>query len=76
MMAIQAKLNNQDGQPKPKPSFWVAQETVSKGATSFSCIGSVHEVHSDATQKNIHRGVGIFSVSMEVEGTPNFKPNP
>ena len=74
MMAIQAKLNNQDGQPKP--SFWVAQETASKGATSFSRIGAVQEVHSDATQKHIHRGVGIFSVSMEVEGTPNFKPNP
>eukprot|EP00574_Skeletonema_japonicum_P011778 CAMPEP_0201728766 /NCGR_PEP_ID=MMETSP0593-20130828/17089_1 /ASSEMBLY_ACC=CAM_ASM_000672 /TAXON_ID=267983 /ORGANISM="Skeletonema japonicum, Strain CCMP2506" /LENGTH=288 /DNA_ID=CAMNT_0048220983 /DNA_START=52 /DNA_END=915 /DNA_ORIENTATION=+ len=75
LVAIKAKLNNQDGQPKP--SFWVVSETDSaQDDVSFSRIGAVQEVHNDATQKHIHRGVGIFSVTMEVEGTPNFKPNP
>lgn len=75
LVAIKAKLNNEAGQPKP--SFWVVSEKDSaRDDVSFSRIGAVQEVHSDATQKHIHRGVGIFSVSMEVEGTPNFKPNP
>jgi hypothetical protein len=73
MTAIKAKLNNQAGQPKT--SFWVAKENAPGGNTSFSRIGSVQEVQSDTSQKRIHRGVGIFSVSMEVEGTPNFKPS-
>eukprot|EP00984_Skeletonema_dohrnii_P017306 scaffold7862_cov94-Skeletonema_dohrnii-CCMP3373.AAC.3 len=72
MTAIKAKLNNQAGQPKT--SFWVEKENA-PGNTSFSRIGSVQEVQSDASQKRIHRGVGIFSVRMEVEGTPNFKPS-
>mmetsp|Transcript_30806 Transcript_30806/g.52662 ORF Transcript_30806/g.52662 Transcript_30806/m.52662 type:complete len:297 (-) Transcript_30806:93-983(-) len=74
LVAIKAKLNNQAEQPKP--SFWVVTEKDSaQDDVSFSRIGSVQDVHSDTSQKRIHRGVGIFSVSMEVDGTPNFKPS-
>mmetsp|Transcript_5854 Transcript_5854/g.9773 ORF Transcript_5854/g.9773 Transcript_5854/m.9773 type:complete len:80 (+) Transcript_5854:1-240(+) len=43
---------------------------------SFSRIGTVQEVNEHPHQQRVHRGVGIFSVSMEVEGSPNFKPTP
>jgi hypothetical protein len=78
VVAIEAKLHHLAD--KPNPSFWVATEYESEGGegggVSFSRIGSVQEVNSDVSQKTIHRGVGIFSVSIEVEGTPNFKPTP
>ena len=67
LVAIEAKMHDQ-----PKPSFWVVPEEKA----SFSHIGSVQDVNSDTSQRRIHRGVGIFSVSMEVEGTPNIKPSP
>jgi hypothetical protein len=75
VVAIEAKLNHQSGQPKP--SFWVVKDNASAGEDiSFSRIGSVQEVNRDVSQKHTHRGVGIFSVSMEVEGTPDFRPTP
>ncbi len=68
LVAIEAKLHHQSGDPKP--SFWALKE---KDA-SFGRIGSVQEVFAQSHQQHVHRGVGIFSVSMEVEGTPNFRP--
>jgi len=77
-VAIEAEMYNQSGQPKP--SFWVVKgnEAVSGGGRdlSFSRIGSVQEVSAQPNQQCIHRGVGIFSVSMEVQGTQNFRPSP
>lgn len=75
LVAIEAKLYNQSGQPKP--SFWVAtgNEAV-YGGGEFSRIGSVQQVSGQPSQQYIHRGVGIFSVSMEVQGARNLKPSP
>eukprot|EP00985_Skeletonema_marinoi_P015713 scaffold8184_cov164-Skeletonema_marinoi.AAC.6 len=42
----------------------------------FSRIGTVQDVSSHSSQQRIHKGVGIFSASMEIEGTANFKPSP
>eukprot|EP00984_Skeletonema_dohrnii_P006400 scaffold2293_cov81-Skeletonema_dohrnii-CCMP3373.AAC.11 len=69
-------MRNESGQPKP--SFWAAKEKeASAGDMSFSRIGTVQDVvSSHSSQQRIHRGVGIFSVSMEIEGTANFKPSP
>lgn len=75
MVAIEAKL--QSGQPKT--SFWAAKDKVASGGAgdrSFSRVGTIQDVRSHSSQQRIHRGVGIFSVSMEVKGTPNFKPSP
>eukprot|EP00986_Skeletonema_menzelii_P016022 scaffold13290_cov150-Skeletonema_menzelii.AAC.9 len=76
LVAIEAKLHHESGQPKP--SFWVMKEKDASGGEgmSFSRIGSVQEVNAIPNQQRVHRGVGIFSVSMEVEGSPNFKPTP
>jgi len=77
MVAIEAKMHHQSGQPKP--SFWAAKEkeaSAGAGDLSFSRLGTVQDMMSRSSQQRIHRGVGIFSVSMEVEGTPNFKPSP
>eukprot|EP00984_Skeletonema_dohrnii_P002034 scaffold682_cov105-Skeletonema_dohrnii-CCMP3373.AAC.4 len=75
LVAIEANLNHQSGQPEP--SFWVIKDKdASGGGISFSRIGSVQEVAAQSHQQRIHRGVGIFTVSMEVEGTPNFEPTP
>ena len=78
IVAIEAKLNHQDGQPPTTTtSFWVVRDDKSaEKGESFSRLGSVQEINNDTSQQLIHRGVGIFSVSMEVEGTPNFKPTP
>eukprot|EP00984_Skeletonema_dohrnii_P032184 scaffold25763_cov151-Skeletonema_dohrnii-CCMP3373.AAC.2 len=75
LVALEAKMSNQTGQPKP--SVWVAKDkNASEQDMSFSCIGTVQDVSSHPSQQRIHRGVGIFSVSMEVEGGPNVRPTP
>ena len=77
LVAIEAKLIHHSEQPKP--SFWAVKDndaSASGRGTSFSRIGSVQEVSAQSYYQRIHRGVGIFSVSMEVEGTPNFEPAP
>mmetsp|Transcript_22841 Transcript_22841/g.35329 ORF Transcript_22841/g.35329 Transcript_22841/m.35329 type:complete len:308 (+) Transcript_22841:67-990(+) len=75
LVAIEAMLHHQPGQPKP--SFWAVKDKDAPGDNmSFSRIGTVQEVNEHPHQQRVHRGVGIFSVSMEVEGSPNFKPTP
>jgi len=75
LVAIEARLHHQADQPKP--SFWVAKNRdASIGDMSFSRIGSIQEVNETSAQQRVHRGIGIFSVSLEVEGTPNFEPTP
>eukprot|EP00573_Skeletonema_grethae_P010589 CAMPEP_0201703654 /NCGR_PEP_ID=MMETSP0578-20130828/40267_1 /ASSEMBLY_ACC=CAM_ASM_000663 /TAXON_ID=267565 /ORGANISM="Skeletonema grethea, Strain CCMP 1804" /LENGTH=276 /DNA_ID=CAMNT_0048191481 /DNA_START=75 /DNA_END=905 /DNA_ORIENTATION=- len=75
LAAIEAKLHHLNGQPKP--SFWVAKDRdASIEDMSFARVGSVQEVNESSEQQRVHRGIGIFSVTMEVEGTPNFKPTP
>ena len=75
LVAIEAKMHDEPDQPKP--SFWILKDKdLSARDISFSRKGSVQEVFAKPDQQRIHRGVGIFSVSMEVEGTPNFKPTP
>ena len=76
MVAIEAKL--QSGQPKT--SFWAAKDKVASGAAagdrSFSRVETIQDVSSHSSQQRIHRGVGIFAVSMEVEGNHNVMPMP
>ena len=75
LVAIEASMHHQEGQPKP--SFWVVKDKDASGSDiSFSRIGSVQEVNAQPQHQSVHRGVGIFSVSMEVEGSPNFEPTP
>lgn len=76
LVAIEAKLYHEPEQPKP--SFWAVREKddASGKDVSFSRMGSVQEVNARPEQQRVHRGVGIFSISMEVEGTPNFMPAP
>ena len=82
LVAIEAKMHEKVGQPKP--SFWVANDknknknknSSAQDNMSFSRIGTVQDVSSHPSQQRIHRGVGIFAVSMEVEGSPNMMPAP
>ena len=76
LVAIEAKLHHEPEQPKP--SFWVVKEKEDDSGkdVSFSRMGSVQEVNAKPRQQRVHRGVGIFSVSMEVEGTRNSMPAP
>ena len=75
LVAVEANLHYQVDQPQP--SFWVIKDKDSTGSDiSFSRLGSLQDVHSDSKHQCIHRGVGIFSVSMTVDGTPNFEPLP
>lgn len=74
LVAIEARIHHQPDQPKP--SFWAVKDKDASGDMSFSRIGSVQEVNEHPHQQRVHRGVGIFSVSVEVEGSPNFKPTP
>eukprot|EP00984_Skeletonema_dohrnii_P006444 scaffold2302_cov153-Skeletonema_dohrnii-CCMP3373.AAC.1 len=81
LVAIEAKLHHQSGQPKP--SFWVVKEKDASASAyaygqeiSFTRVGSIQDVNAQPHQQHVHRGVGIFSVSIEVEGSPNFKPTP
>eukprot|EP00986_Skeletonema_menzelii_P010429 scaffold5069_cov126-Skeletonema_menzelii.AAC.9 len=75
LVAIEARLHHQNGQPSP--SFWVSKDKeASIEDMSFSRIGSVQEVNDTFGQQRVHRGIGLFSVSLEVEGTPNFQPTP
>ena len=76
LVAIEAKIHHQSGQPKP--SFWVSPEekhtssTISDNSLSFSRIGSVQEVFDkQPSQGHIHRGVGMFMVSAEIGDTAN-----
>lgn len=75
LVAIEANLHHGAGQPQP--SFWVIKDKDATGSDiSFARLGSLQDVHSDSNHQCIHRGVGIFSVSMTVDGTPNFEPVP
>uniref|UniRef100_A0A7S2M1Q8 Uncharacterized protein n=1 Tax=Skeletonema marinoi TaxID=267567 RepID=A0A7S2M1Q8_9STRA len=77
MVAIKVKLCSESGQPEP--SFWVVKDkdaSGGRGSMSFSRIGSVQEVAAQPHQQRIHRGIGIFSISMEVDGTSNLEPTP
>ena len=83
LVAIEARMNHLNDDPRP--SFWVVDHhqspiiTTGEGAEDFvpfTRVGSVQDVNGDPHQRRVHRGVGIFSVSLEVYGTPNFKPSP
>ena len=75
LVAIKASLHNENGQPKP--SFWVSKDKKSSIENrSFSRIGTVQEMNDNSEQQRVHRGIGIFSVSIEVEGTSDSQPTP
>lgn len=76
LVAIKARLNNENGQVKP--SFWVSKDkdAPKENIRSFSRIGTVQEMNDNSEQQRVHRGIGIFSVSMEVEGTSDSQPTP
>mmetsp|Transcript_14618 Transcript_14618/g.22529 ORF Transcript_14618/g.22529 Transcript_14618/m.22529 type:complete len:332 (-) Transcript_14618:39-1034(-) len=70
LVAIEARMH--DGLRQPKPSFWVTENddaTSFNDSSSFSRIGSVQSVQKDTDQQQIHRGIGFFSVSMEIDGS-------
>ena len=72
LVAIEARMH--DGLRQPKPSFWVVEDddddaTSFNDSSSFSRIGSVQSVQKDTDQQQIHRGIGFFSVSMEIDGS-------
>ena len=74
VIAIEAKMNYQSDE-LPEPSFWAVKDSAFEGGgevMSFSRIGSVQEVNAQSHEQHVHRGVGIFTVSLEVEGTPNL----
>jgi hypothetical protein len=81
LVAIEARMNHRNDDPRP--CFWVVDHNQSPIITTgegedvpFTRVGSVQDVYGDPNQQRVHRGVGIFSVSLEVYGTPNFKPSP
>lgn len=76
LVAIEAKMNHLNDDPRP--SFWVVDHhqspiiTTGEGAEDvvpFTRVGSVQDINGDPHQQRVHRGVGIFSVSLEVYGT-------
>jgi hypothetical protein len=73
LVAIEAKMH-QD--PQPEPSFWVATVRDKTQMESFSRAGSVQQMFEQPSQQHVHRGIGIFAVSIEVPGYPDAKPNP
>lgn len=75
IVAIEANIHHQSEHHQP-PSFWVVTSEGDKDEGQFSRLGSIQEVNNDICQQRIHRGIGIFSVSMEVEGTPNSNSTP
>jgi hypothetical protein len=79
LVAIEANMHHQSDQPKP--SFWVVSEdnneasSTGENTASFSRIGSVQEVcHEQPSLQRIHRCVGIFAVSAEVDGSSSTIP--
>lgn len=69
LVAIEAMMH--DGVQQPKPSFWVVESddaTTFTDSSSFTRIGDVQNIHKDPEQQQIHRGIGFFAVSMEVDG--------
>ena len=73
LIGIEAKMHQA---PQPEPSFWVVtnKDTTSAPDGQFTRVGSVQKVIEQPSQQHVHRGVGIFTVSLEVPGSPNFKP--
>jgi len=72
VVAFEAKM-----QENPKPSFWVANDTkASRADDKFSRLGSIQEVFQSSRQQRIHRGVGIFAISVEVDGDSDVMPTP
>lgn len=71
LVGIEAKMYHESG--KPKPSFWVLHEeepTSSSKAVKFTRIGTVQDVFDKQKSKQrIHRGIGMFAVSLEVDDT-------
>eukprot|EP00573_Skeletonema_grethae_P008062 CAMPEP_0201704180 /NCGR_PEP_ID=MMETSP0578-20130828/42060_1 /ASSEMBLY_ACC=CAM_ASM_000663 /TAXON_ID=267565 /ORGANISM="Skeletonema grethea, Strain CCMP 1804" /LENGTH=255 /DNA_ID=CAMNT_0048192155 /DNA_START=25 /DNA_END=789 /DNA_ORIENTATION=+ len=74
LVGIEAKMHHQSG--TPKPSFWVlpeeeqASSITRDNSVEFSRIGTVQEVFDEQKSKQrIHRGIGMFAVSLEVDDT-------
>jgi len=74
LVAIEARMHHQRGQPKP--SFWSVKDGSGGDSVSFSRMGTVQDMCAKSDQQRIHRGVGIFSVSMDVEGASSSRPTP
>jgi hypothetical protein len=79
LISIEAKTHQA---PQPEPSFWVAAETdmynkYTNPKTSdvqFTRSGSIQGVVEQPAQQRVHRGVGIFAVSLEVPKSSDVKP--
>lgn len=75
LVAIKAKMHQT---PQPEPSFWVAAsdpKIVGEDA-QFSRFGSVQHIGGQPAQQHVHRGVGIFAVTLEIPGSPKHMPSP
>lgn len=72
VVAFEAKM-----QETPEPSFWgVSDVWTSTAEKKNSCLGSIQEVFRSSKHNKIHRGVGIFAVSVEVDGDSDVVPTP
>ncbi|KAL7499063.1 hypothetical protein ACHAWT_008023 [Skeletonema menzelii] len=70
LVAIEAMMH--DGTQQPKPSFSVVEDydaTDFRNSSSFTRIGSVQTVYQDTDQQQIHRGIGFFCLSVEIDGS-------
>jgi len=74
LLGIEAKMYQA---PQPEPSFWVANDSSAEiDDVQFTRCGSVQEVFAQPDQQRVHRGVGIFAVSLQAPGSSDKKPMP
>lgn len=61
--------------PNPEPSFW-KRDVNDRANLSFVREGSVQSVAKQAEYQYIHRGIGVFAMSVDVPGSEHQKPTP
>ncbi len=71
-VAFEAKMHQ-----TPEPSFWASNDLWTSTADKKNTrLGSVQEMFRSSKQSKIHRGVGFFAVSVEVDGDADVMPTP
>ena len=70
LVSIPAKLYPA---PNPEPSFW-KRDVEDVSSLSFIRVGSIQSVANEEEYQLIHRGIGVFAMSVDVPGSANFKP--
>lgn len=59
--------------PNPEPSFW-KRDLEDKEKLSFTRVGSIQSVVNQEEYQLIHRGIGVFAMSVDVPGSQHYKP--